>query len=275
MLSSISKHLFIAYGSSQKQIVSALAALAISSAMIGAGALGLFQACFSMKGVVLSAFSWIALGSGFGIAVALFCIGAYRIYQDKSIKQKAALDQNFWDLLEKLENSSEDKEKLKNWVERGANLHSRNKLKQTPLIYLLLNKDLDTDIFSQMANILLENQVDVHALIDGKSAMHWLIESSLQWSHRDGDIIVSRLEWLMRCHVDINQKDGNGNTALHMAVEQPESNYSILWINQLLQHQADETILDKQGYTPLQKIQENRSCPMDVKREITKQLEGR
>jgi hypothetical protein len=271
---SISERLVIAYGSSQKQIVSALAALAISSAMIGAGALGLLQACFCMKETVLSAFSWVVLGSGFCISAALFCIGAYRIYQDKEIKQKALLDKNFWDILETLENTEGSVEKLERWIIGKANLHAENKLGQTPLIYLLLNKDLDTEVFSQMAQMLLNHGVDIHTSVNGKPALHWLIESSLQWKFWDSEILVSRLEWLFSQHVDVNQKNVNGDTALHIAVAEPDSIHSILWIGQLLSHHADREVLDKQNCTPLQKIRSNTTGSLENRRRVINLLEG-
>lgn len=119
---------------------------------------------------------------------------------------------------------------VKMLVEQGANLEAENSQGRTPLATALLARN------TLVANYLAKQ----HARLDPDKLLHLTV--------RQGEADRDVIEFLLNQGADLDKPDDEGNTALHLAINQGNR----VIAKYLVQRGADIDKTDSAGRTPLQ-----------------------
>ncbi len=127
---------------------------------------------------------------------------------------------------------------IKECLENGADVNTRNEYKETPLIVAASHGDLWGNVWIGAVKLLIKNGADVNARMVGNG-------TALMLAANRGYSVVVKL--LIEKGADINAKDDNGWTALMLAAN---GGY-IDTVRILLENRADVNVRAKDGWTAL------------------------
>jgi len=131
---------------------------------------------------------------------------------------------------------------LKKRIEKGFDIHKKDKYGRSVLIYPVLRGQLEVTEY-----LIKEQNMDPNALCNkGRNALHWLATSGSPNSVR-----IFRL--LHEKGVEINRQDEDGNTPLMIACLRPSN---VKFIQALCFHGAKKNFKNKQGKNAVQAAHE-------------------
>ena len=140
-------------------------------------------------------------------------------------------------------------------IAANADVNARNNNGQTPL-HIIYAPSLDNTFYvrPKQSQMLLDANADPNIKDENEmTPLHAYIKSI----HPIGDKkenVLRLIQILVDANIDLNARDNKGKTPLHYAADSSYLQIYVDIIKKLLQHDADPTITDRFGETPLDKI---------------------